>query len=271
MSDYFATEDDYARMVQAVGPKLAKKYMEADRKRGGMNIVPAETQFTPVVGGIGGSNVDENDTLAGGALPGADDNTGEDTDLGALPGEIPTELLGGIRAKMSKYAKLADDQKAFYDRVEQDLLTRRIGPSKREQYFQMAAALLQPTETRGFGASLANLMPVLQSQEQQRREGLVNRADALQALRAQQLAGRKDLLGKELDTEVALARIAATKGKNPFSGAVWDADAKQWVLRPGTEGGPPVLTAAQVADLAKDPKNRGMKFFTTDGRPMEIK
>jgi hypothetical protein len=267
MSDFFATEDDYARMVQAVGPKLAKKYMEADRKRGGMNIVPAEVEFKPVGGGVGGSNVDENDTLAGGALPGADDNTGDNTDLGALS----AKTLNGIRAKMSEYGKLGDEQKAFYDRVEQDLLTRRLGPSKREQYFQMASALLQPTETRGFGASLANLVPVLQQQEQQRREAFTNRADALQKLRAQQLAGRKELLGKELDTEVALARIdaAAAKANQPKL-TYGEGD---WRVQPGTGDVPPINGKGQyVVSSPEQAANvpKGKQFILKGGDPNDV-
>lgn len=218
MPDFFATEDDYARMVQAVGPKLAKKYMDADRKRGGMNIVPAEVEFKPVNGGlgVGGSNVSENDTIGSGALSAGSSEGDGSTDVAGLDlGGIPVAALGSIRKKMSAYSTLADEQKAFYDQLEQELLTRRIGPSKGEQLLQMSAALLQPTETRGFGASLANLVPVLQQQAQARREGLTSRADALQKLRMAQLAGKKDLLGQELSTDLALARIAASAGKLP--------------------------------------------------------
>ena len=200
----------------------------------------------------------------GGALNTAMDGT-EDA-LGGLD-------FASIRAKQAAYKTAADDKKAFYDRMEKELLARRMGPTLSEKLLQMSAALLQPTTTRGFGASLANLMPVLQQQSQQRREGEISRADALQKLQLAQLAGRQDLAGKELDTQVALARISAAqnKPKNPYAGAVWDADAKQWVMRPGAEGGPPTLTLEQVAELSKDPKNRGLKFYTTDGRPMEIK
>lgn len=210
MSDVFATEDDYAKLVQLVGPKRAKRYIQS-----GMEVRPNEVEFKPIFAGVGGNDVQDEET----------DNTEMDgeTTLGALPGNLPNGIpaanLASIRSKLSEYSDLADQQKAFYDNLEQELLTRRIGPSKREQLLQISAALLQPTETRGFGASLANLLPVLQQQEQQRREGMTSRADALQKLRMQQLADRKALLGQELNTEVALARIA---NQNAGAGRTYD-------------------------------------------------
>ena len=155
-------------------------------------------------------------------------NTAVDDTEGALGGLD----VASIRAKQAKYSSLAAEKKAFYDQMEKELLARRMGPSKREQYFQMAAALLQPTTTRGFAGSMANLVPVLQQQAQQRREGEISRADALQKLRAQQLAGKQELLGKELETELALAELTRKAGapvrgvatgdvlRNPYTGEI---------------------------------------------------
>ena len=149
--------------------------------------------------------VDEDNNLVGG-LPAEDASTG-------YTGALPSASLASVRNKMAQYQDIAKQQAAYYDRVEKELLARRIGPSKREQLLQMSAALLQPTETRGFGASLANLVPVFQQQAQQRREGVVNRAEALSNLRQAQLTEKKDLLGRELATEVKLAQLEANKGK----------------------------------------------------------
>jgi len=148
--------------------------------------------------------VDENGALSS-AVP-TEDSSEDTASFGALPAS------GSVRDKLNQYQTLAAKQAAFYDQMEKELLARRAGPSKREQYFQMAAALLQPTAVRGFAGSMANLTPVLQQQAQQRREGEISRADALQKLRMAQLAGQKELLGQELDTEVALARIAKQGG-----------------------------------------------------------
>lgn len=228
MADYFATEDDYARMVQAVGPKLAKQYMEADQKRGGMNIVPAEVEFKPIAGGlgVGGSDVNENDmlgtgaldTVAGntaadddlylGALPGADTETDNEANLGALPGGLPPELLSSIRAKTSKYEDIGQQQRDFYARVEEQLRAQRMGPSFSERMFELSAALAKPTTVRGFSGVLNNVMPVLQQQAKEQRTAEMQRRDALNALTAQQLAGQRELIKQELGTDLALARIA---------------------------------------------------------------
>jgi hypothetical protein len=94
--------------------------------------------------------------------PQTENKVGEDEmdGTGALNtvGGDTTDASGGldvasIRAKQAEYRAAADDKKAFYDKMEQQLLARRMGPSKREQYFQMAAALLQPTAVRGFAGS----------------------------------------------------------------------------------------------------------------------
>jgi hypothetical protein len=170
----------------------------------------------------------------------------EDNQGGALNTAMDdtTDALGGldvasIRAKQAAYKTAADDKKAFYDRMEKELLARRMGPTLSEKLLQMSAALLQPTTTRGFGASLGNLMPVLQQQAQQRREGEISRADALQKLQLAQLAGRQDLAGKELDTQVALARISAAQNK--AGEAKFDAlTGGGYQQRPGTGGMPPM-------------------------------
>jgi len=155
-----------------------------------------------------------------------------------------TDASGGldvasIRAKQAAYKTAADEKKKFYDDMEKELLARRMGPSKREQYFQMAAALLQPTAVRGFAGSMANLLPVLQQQSQQRHEGEISRADALQKLQLAQLAGKQDLAGKELETQVALARINAAQNK--AGEAKFDAlTGGGYQQRPGTGGMPPM-------------------------------
>ena len=178
-----------------------------------------------------------------------------------------------IRSKLAEYTDLSNSQKAYYDKLREEILARRAGPSASERLYQLGAALMAPTSVRGFSGTMNNVLPVLQQQAKDVREGKENRADALSKLEQAQLAARQGLLGQEINTEVALARLnaAQNKPKNPYAGAVWDTDAKQWVMRPGVEGGPPTLTLEQVAELSKDPKNRGLKFYTTDGRPMEIK
>jgi hypothetical protein len=161
------------------------------------------------------------------------------------------------------------EQKAYYDSLAEQLKAKRYGPSRSEQLFALSAAFAAPTRTRGFAGVMGNVMPVFQQFERSKREAEEARAEDMQKLQLARMGASKG----ELSNALALQRLQAqyNKPKNPYSGAVWDADAKRWVMRPGAEGAPPTLTPEQAAEYAKDPKNRGMKFFTTDGREMEIK
>lgn len=161
------------------------------------------------------------------------------------------------------------EQKAYYDSLAEQLKAKRYGPTASERLFALSAAFAAPTSTRGFAGVMGNVMPVFQQFEKSKREAEEARAADMQKLQLARMGGTKD----EISNALALQKLQAqyNKPKNPYSGAVWDADAKRWVMRPGAEGGPPTLTPEQAAEYAKDPKNRGMKFFTTDGREMEIK
>jgi hypothetical protein len=191
--------------------------------------------------------VDENGALAS-AVPTED--TSEDTaSFGALPAS------GSVRDKLNQYQSLAAKQAAFYGDMEKQLLARRAGPTLSEKLFQIASALSQPTETRGFGASLANVMPVLQQQAQQRREGEISRADALQKLRMAQLAGQKELLGQELTTEIKLQQLEAAKNKPRYIQTT-DATGKVTLtpIFPG-QTGQPEINPKDVQNLFRNPTN----------------
>jgi hypothetical protein len=71
--------------------------------------------------------------------------------------------------------------------------------------------LAKPTSRRGFGAVLENVAPVLQAQEQAKREGEIKRRDALSALAAAQLAQREGLAEQVVDTEIELAKLTRPK------------------------------------------------------------
>jgi len=141
-----------------------------------------------------------------GGLNTATDNTNDDeagTNLGALPGAT----IATIREKMAKYSELGKQQEAFYEKMAQQLAAQRMGPTASERLLQLSAAFAQPTTVRGFSGVMGNIMPVLQQQAQERRVGEVKRQEALNALAAQQLAGKKELVGKELQTELQLGEL----------------------------------------------------------------
>jgi hypothetical protein len=58
---------------------------------------------------------------------------------------------------------------------------------------------------------LENVAPVLQAQEQAKREGEIKRRDALSALAAAQLAQREGLAEQVVDTEIELAKLTRPK------------------------------------------------------------
>lgn len=125
-------------------------------------------------------------------------------EAGALP-------YAAVRTAMTARREAAKARQAYYDDLTAKLTAQRTGPSFSERMFQLSAALAQPTTRRGFGAVLANVAPVLQAQEQAKREGEVKRRDALSALQAAQLTQQEDLLGQELDTEIELAKLIKPK------------------------------------------------------------
>jgi hypothetical protein len=150
--------------------------------------------------------MDEMDEKIEGGLAAADvaDVADVEEEAGALP-------YAAVRTAMTARKEAAKARQAYYDDLTAKLTAQRAGPSFSERMFQLSAALAQPTSRRGFGGVLANVAPVLQAQEQAKREGEVKRQDALKALQAAQLAQQEDLLGQELDTEIELAKLTTPK------------------------------------------------------------
>jgi hypothetical protein len=151
------------------------------------------------------------------------------------------------------------------------LRERRAGPSNAEKWFSIAAALGKPTRTGSFGESLGNLNEVLAKQNAMKREAQEER-DALLEQYGMKIGGEQLRMlqsGATQAGQIYRAEMAA-KNKDPYAGAVYDPDAKSWAFRPGSAAAPPVLSVEEVAKLAQDPKNIGMKFYTKDGRLREI-
>jgi len=178
-----------------------------------------------------------------------------------------------VQKAMTAYNKLNNEYTTRYDKLAKMLEERRYAPSFSERMYQLSAAFAAPTSVRGFSGVMGNVMPVLAAQEKAKREGELSRREALEQLDKDRFAQRLGLAKQDATTAIAMAKIeaAANKPVDAFKGAVYDPNTRSWVPRPGTAGAPPVLTPEQAAEYARDPKNIGMKFYTTDGRPMEIK
>lgn len=113
-----------------------------------------------------------------------------------------------VQAAVAERNKLNNDYKKYYDDLTAKIMAQRTGPSFSERMFQLSAALAQPTSRRGFGGVLANVVPVLQAQEQAERQGMDKRKDALSALQAAQLTQRAGLANQDVTTALAMAKLA---------------------------------------------------------------
>ena len=151
------------------------------------------------------------------------------------------------------------------------LRERRIGPSDSEKWLAIAAALGQPTRTGAFGESLGNVAKTLGEQRSARREAEEKRDLMLEKYGLDVGTERLRLLQSGATQAGQTLRAAmAAKNKDPYAGAVYDPDTQRWIFRPGSAAAPPVLSLEEVAELAKDPRNRGMQFYNKSGVLMEI-
>ena len=135
---------------------------------------------------------------------GTTDTADVEEEAGALP-------YAAVRSAMTARKEAAKARQAYYDDLTAKLMAQRTGPSFSERMFQLSAALAKPTSRRGFGAVLENVAPVLQAQEQAKREGEIKRRDALSALAAAQLTQREGLAEQVVDTEIELAKLTRPK------------------------------------------------------------
>jgi len=185
--------------------------------------------------------------------------------------------VGGLGAPAYYQAaqKGVDDQiKANIDLLtsaQKRLRERRAGPSDSEKWFAIAAALGKPTRTGSFGESLGNLNDALLEQKSARRKEREAQEALLEKYGLEIGNERLRMLQSGLSQAGQLYRAEmAAKNKDPYAGAVYDPDTRRWIFRPGSAAAPPVLSLEQVAELAKDPRNRGMEFYSKSGILMEI-
>jgi len=144
-------------------------------------------------------------------------------------GGLSAAQMSGFNAARTREQELRLKQQEFYDRMARQIEERRAGPSTSERLFQLSAALARPTSVRGFSGVMGNVMPVLQEQAKAAREGEEGRAEALNALQMAQMQGAQGLAARDVDTELAMARITAAAGKK--SPSTWDAASQRYVSR----------------------------------------
>jgi len=153
---------------------------------------------------------------------------GADADVGGLA----VYSDPNVQTSMTAFNKLAAEQQARYDAQAKALAEKRYGPSFSERMFQLSAALATPTAQRGLGGILGNITPVLAAQTRAKREGEIDRREALEQLENNRLAAQMGLAKQGLTTATAMAKINATANKpvrgvpvgdtlrNPYTNAV---------------------------------------------------
>lgn len=234
---------DFLRLIGRSGGDIAKARQ-----------VAAEQGYTGVEGG---------ETWGADGMAAAPED--ETADVGETGGALPG-TVGSLQALLGEERTSI---KNLYDDITKNIEKRYRAPDFNDLLVNIGVGMLTPPgeyDEGGFRGAMQRGLQGVGKYALERRayeKDMNKMMSDLEIEKAKTLAG---LQGKYLTSAASLL-----KPKDPFAGAVWDPDNQRWVFRPGSAGAPQVLTPEQVAELSRDPKNRGMKFYTTDGRPMEIK
>jgi hypothetical protein len=116
----------------------------------------------------------------------------------------------------------------------EQLKAKRYAPSASERLFAISAALAQPTRVPGFGGVLANVTPVFQQFEKDKRAAEEARAADMQKLGLARLGVGDDEIRTALDLQKLRAEYLAA------GAAKFDAlPGGGYQQKPGTGGAPP--------------------------------
>lgn len=200
MSDFFATEDDYDRLVEKVGPSRAAEIARNE----GWQVRPKEVNFTPAMGG--GDQMEDEDLNVATEDAADQDAAGSE---GQYAGGLDAVNMGNPQDISKAILANARAQKQYYDQLAEQIKNRRYGPSESEKLFALSAALFSPTRVRGLSGTMGNVMPVLQKFGELRRTGEEERTQALQELAKQ----RMQLAQGDVKTALELQRLMASYNK----------------------------------------------------------
>lgn len=271
---------DFDAKVQALGSVGAANQWLRDN---GYTLPPAGRELPPVREQQGGleaaAAADEADAAADDEAAAADDAEAGALDLGNLDlsklrGD-PSVFQQLLKANTEANQRADQSAKQLYDEGRKRILEKYAGPSQSERLFALSRAMLSPTKVPGFAGFLGNVTGALSENAKAAREAEQSREEKLFELQQQyqQDAATRAAALPKTAADLAAKYLAATKptqrrtGFNPVTGRLEYMDTGD----PVNEGNLPVLTPQRVAELSRDPRNRGMKFKTTDGRQMEIK
>jgi hypothetical protein len=184
------------------------------------------------------------------------------TDASMPLGALSAAQMAPVLAAKTRVADAAQKQADFYDRMEQEIRARRAGPTTSERLYELGAAMMAPTRVRGFSGTMGNILPVLQQQSQERRKGEESRQEALNALLEGRMKGEQALAGRDLATQLAMARLTAAGNKpkyDPISGGTG------YQQRPGTGGAPEFPQQDEFGNYVLT-DSRQVNFLPTNAR-----
>jgi hypothetical protein len=243
-------------------PRISETQDYVNRFRGMLgNVTAAQPSATvPQRGDIQGQAMDETDDITGG-LGGFEvmANEPDDSELAALAVEL--------RGIPEKRAAMRDAQfKAAQERIQK----MYGGPSSSQRLWALSQALLSPKPYKGFAGTLYNINQALGGMSERSEEAELRREQALAELQqsydTSKFGDESEALKLryQIGKEQAAERKAARKPDYrviPEGGAL--VDIKEFANLP-------VLTPEEYAQIRGDPRYKGFKFRTADGRPMEI-
>lgn len=271
------TEDelmDKARELGTIGE--ATKWMKANGITLMPNpIPPADEELPPVSQTQGALSAmeDEEETGAEDAMGALDLAALDFSDMDRT--KLPSMLNTLYQHNLAAQQRADQSAKQLYEEGRKRIMEKYAGPSQAEQLFALSRAMLAPRKAPGFGGFMGNVMGAFGNMETAQRQAEQEREERLLALQQQYQQGQIQREAQRPKTALELAKTyaALTKptqrrtGFNPITGRLQYMDTGEAVAG----GDLPVLTPEQVAALSRDPRNRGMKFKTVDGRQMEIK
>lgn len=130
-------------------------------------------------------------------------------------------------------------QQELWNKYTKDLEARRAGPGFSERMYELASALMKPTDYKGFSATFGNVAPVLAKQRATLREAEDAKRDLMMKYQMQMQEAKgaqlKNLLTSEGDVEKA--RLNAMLAQYKI------ANTPRWVQVPDGKGG---VTLMQV-------------------------
>lgn len=194
---------DWMRMVAALGPEKAEQW----RREQGVTVGDE-----PDMGAMPSPGAD---TVAG-ALS-APEAPADDTGLGVDRAALLRQLQGVQQEDIAAARDQREYRRRMFEQGRAELEKLRLGPSRSEQLFALAAAFSQPQQYKGFGGMMANVMPVLAQMTGQTRRADEERASALRKLEQDYMSDEQSLSRGERGSrrQYLTAMLAATKPEKP--------------------------------------------------------